>query len=224
MFTYVWCISQVYIYLKTNPIDLQSSMPKYTHDTQQLCAVRCSVLQCVAVCYSALPCVAVCCSVLQCAAVYCSVLHCVAVYCSVLQCIAVCRSVLQHQHASSSHAAQTQIVPPKFHKCHKIFCVFCGDPMKKLMRSKKWKYQRSHNWQHLSVKHSWKVKHILRGREREREREKEKKIERQQEGERYSEQERERVRIREKNWVRERLRGREKKRESVIEQKRQSWS
>jgi len=85
MFTYVWCISQVYMCLKTNPIDLQSSMPKYTHDMQQLCEVRCSVLQCVAVCYSALPCVAVCCSVLQ----------CVAVWCSVLQCFAVCRSVLR---------------------------------------------------------------------------------------------------------------------------------
>jgi len=37
--------------------------------------VRCSELQCVAVCCSVLPCVAVCCSVLQCVAVCCSVLH-----------------------------------------------------------------------------------------------------------------------------------------------------
>ena len=44
--------------------------------------VRCSVLQCVAVCCSVLQCVAVCCSVLQCVAVCCSVLQCVAVCCS----------------------------------------------------------------------------------------------------------------------------------------------
>ena len=42
--------------------------------------VRCSVLQCVAVCCSALQCVAVCCSVLQCVAVCCSVLHCSEVF------------------------------------------------------------------------------------------------------------------------------------------------
>jgi len=40
----------------------------------EICAVCCSVLQCVAVCCSVLQCVAVCCSVLQCAAVCCSVL------------------------------------------------------------------------------------------------------------------------------------------------------
>jgi len=80
-------------------------------------AVRCSILQCVAVCCNVLPCVAVCCSVLQCVAVCCSVLQhalkeegvgkvcvfakewgvrerCAAVYCGVLQCIAVCCSVL----------------------------------------------------------------------------------------------------------------------------------
>jgi len=58
-------------------------------------AVRCSVLQCVAVCCS-VHCIvndrvihhdtyAVCCIVLQCAAVCCSVLQCVAEYCDVLQ-------------------------------------------------------------------------------------------------------------------------------------------
>jgi len=85
--------------------------------------VRCSVLQCVAVCCSVLQCVAVCCSVLQCVAVCCSVtrlvkmcdvppnclhysmlqcadmccnvMRCVAVCCSVLQCVAVCWGVLQ---------------------------------------------------------------------------------------------------------------------------------
>jgi len=41
--------------------------------------LRCSVLQCVAVC----------CSVLQCGAVWCSVLQCVAVCCSVFQCVAI---------------------------------------------------------------------------------------------------------------------------------------
>ena len=48
--------------------------------------VKCSVLQCVAVCCSVLQCVAVCCSVLQCVAMCCNVLLCVAVCCSVLQC------------------------------------------------------------------------------------------------------------------------------------------
>jgi len=57
--------------------------------------LRCSVLQCVAVCCCALHCVAVCCGVLQYVAVRCSVLQCVAVRCSVLQCVAVCCSVLQ---------------------------------------------------------------------------------------------------------------------------------
>ena len=64
--------------------------------------MRCSVLQCVAVCCSMLQCVAVCCSVLQCVAVCCSVSPCVAVCCSVLQCVAVCCSayliILGFQH------------------------------------------------------------------------------------------------------------------------------
>jgi len=51
--------------------------------------VRCSALQCVAVCRSVLQCVAECCSVLQSVAVCCRVLQCVAVCCSVLQCVAV---------------------------------------------------------------------------------------------------------------------------------------
>jgi len=46
--------------------------------------LRCSVLQCVAVCCSVLWCVAVCCSVLQCVAGCCSELQCVAV-CVLLQ-------------------------------------------------------------------------------------------------------------------------------------------
>jgi len=79
--------------------------------------VRCSVLQCVAVCCSVLQCVAACCSVLQCVAerwglfavqvypvprappdcveVCCSALKCVAVCWNVLQCVAVRWSVLQ---------------------------------------------------------------------------------------------------------------------------------
>jgi len=75
------------------------------------CLMRCSVLQCVAVCCSVLlcffdstdtevshesflsvavlQCVAVCCCALQCFALSCIVLQCLAVSCSVLQCIAV---------------------------------------------------------------------------------------------------------------------------------------
>ena len=53
-------------------------------------AVRCRVLQCVAVVCSVLQCVAVSCSVLQCLAVSDSVLQSVAVSCSVLQCIVYC--------------------------------------------------------------------------------------------------------------------------------------
>ena len=71
--------------------------------------MRCSVLQCVAVCYDTRATLvymsqppvrthctlyAVCCSVLQCVAVCRSVLQCVAVCCSVLQCVAVCCSTL----------------------------------------------------------------------------------------------------------------------------------
>jgi len=65
--------------------------------------MRCSVLQCVAVCCSVwwcavnmLLCAAVSCSVVQCAAVCCSVLHCAAVCsvrCSVLQCVVQCDAV-----------------------------------------------------------------------------------------------------------------------------------
>jgi len=54
--------------------------------------VRCSVLQCAAVCCSVQQCAAVCCSVLQCVAVCCIV--CCIVCCSVLQCAALCFSVL----------------------------------------------------------------------------------------------------------------------------------
>ena len=87
----------------------------------QCVVVRCSALQCVAVCCSVLveesqpkrpranekwrvcgvcvviiePSTGVCCSVLQGVAVCCSVLQCVAVCCSVLQCAAECCSVLQ---------------------------------------------------------------------------------------------------------------------------------
>jgi len=73
--------------------------------TYFICAVCCSVLQCVAVCCSVLPYVAVschvlqwvavCCRVLQCAAACCSALQCVAMCCSVLPCVAVCCSALQ---------------------------------------------------------------------------------------------------------------------------------
>jgi len=76
--------------------------------------LRCSALQCVAVCYSVLQCFAICCSELQrlqCVAdkpattspamlqrvvVCCSVLQCVAVCYSVLQCVAVHYNVLQY--------------------------------------------------------------------------------------------------------------------------------
>jgi len=86
---------------------------------QGVCAVCCSVLQCVAVCCSVVQCVAVCCSVLQCVAVCCSVLRClwdvkgmcwevpicnmrrvgrqheVCILCTVYRCVAMCCSVLQ---------------------------------------------------------------------------------------------------------------------------------
>ena len=57
--------------------------------------IRCSVLQCVAVCCSVLQCVAVCCSVLQCVAVCCSVLQCVSQF-AIMRCSVsvVCRGVL----------------------------------------------------------------------------------------------------------------------------------
>jgi len=73
----------------------------------QYVAVRCSVLQCVAVpkegaclheCCSVLQ-YDVVCSVLQCFAMCCSVLQCVAVCCSVLQCVAVCRSTAPNEGA-----------------------------------------------------------------------------------------------------------------------------
>ena len=60
--------------------------------------MRCSALQCVAVCCSVLQCVVVCCSVLQCVAVCYSVLQCVRApfrLFSELQCVALCFSVLQ---------------------------------------------------------------------------------------------------------------------------------
>jgi len=79
--------------------------------------MRCSVLQCVAVCCNVLQCVALCCSVLQCVAVCCNMymlniqrqtqnvsIRCTCVYhtcsvvymcCSALQCVAVCCSALQ---------------------------------------------------------------------------------------------------------------------------------
>jgi len=54
--------------------------------------VRCSVLQCVAICCSVLQCVAVCCSVLKCVAAW-HTSQRVAVCCSVLQCVVVCCSM-----------------------------------------------------------------------------------------------------------------------------------
>ena len=64
-------------------------------------AVCCSVLQCVTMCFSVLQCVAVRRSVLQCVPVCCSTLQCVAVRCSTLQCVAVCCKVLQRVHQST---------------------------------------------------------------------------------------------------------------------------
>ena len=52
--------------------------------------VRCSVLQCVAVCCSVLQCVELCCTVLHCAALWCTVLHCAALCFTVLHCAALC--------------------------------------------------------------------------------------------------------------------------------------
>ena len=63
--------------------------------------VCCSVLHSVAVCCSVLQCVAVCCSVLQCVAECCSVLRCAVVCCSVLQCVAVCAMPCSLQHVRS---------------------------------------------------------------------------------------------------------------------------
>jgi len=79
----------------------------------QCVAVRCSVLQRVAVnytgkcniiCYSALQSVAVRYSALQCVAVRCSALQCVAVCCSVLQCVAVRCNVHANIRTSSSRS------------------------------------------------------------------------------------------------------------------------
>ena len=85
-----------YSYLHMNRITYASTLDIHIYIwTGFVYTLRCSVLQCAAVCCSVLQCAAVCCSVLQCVAVCCSVLQCVAVYCSVLQCIAVCCSVLQ---------------------------------------------------------------------------------------------------------------------------------
>jgi len=66
--------------------------------------VRCSVLQCVAVCCSVLQCVAVCCNVLQCVAVCCSVLQCVAVCCSVLQSRVSTNYCVQREHGTPVYA------------------------------------------------------------------------------------------------------------------------
>jgi len=88
-------------------------MRRPTSDSPPLIEMRCSVLQCVAVCCSVLQyvavlyiliCDAVCCSVLLSVAVCCSVLQFVAVLyilifdvcCSVLLSVAVCCSVLQY--------------------------------------------------------------------------------------------------------------------------------
>jgi len=60
----------------------------------QLCALRCSAVQCGAVRCSAVQCIAVHCSALQCIAVHCSALQCIAVHCSALQSVAVrCRAL-----------------------------------------------------------------------------------------------------------------------------------
>jgi len=79
----------------------------------QYVAVRCSMLQCVAVFFprhtspSLTPCCSVwsCCSALQGVAVCCSVLQCIAVCCSVLQCVAVCCNVvMSYQILASLHS------------------------------------------------------------------------------------------------------------------------
>jgi len=74
---------------RDTPSDCVTSGLRYNYG-----AVRCSTLQCVAVCYSVrccsgLQCGVVCCNVLQYVVMCCSVLWCVAVCCSVLQCVAV---------------------------------------------------------------------------------------------------------------------------------------
>jgi len=82
--TVCWCVNKMPIRENVHNLRCVASV-------LQVCckcaAVRCSVLQCVAVCcrlHCVLHCVAVCCSVLQ----Y------LAVYCSVLQGVAECFSVL----------------------------------------------------------------------------------------------------------------------------------
>jgi len=88
--------------------------------------VRCSVLQCVAVCCSVLQCVAVCCSALHTFIVYiqksalksffiCSVLQCVAVCCSVLQCVTLCCSVLHTFIVYIQKSALTSFLIPTSH-------------------------------------------------------------------------------------------------------------
>ena len=75
-------------------------------------AVRCSVLQCVAVCRSVLQCVAVCCSVLQCVAVYVS--HDLHV------CMCACACVPRQ----SSYCASKYLYARNFFK-HEYVCRIC---------------------------------------------------------------------------------------------------
>jgi len=80
---------------RDTPSDCETSGLQYNYG-----AVRCSMLQRVAVCYSVRCCSglqngAVCCSELRYVVMCCNVLLCVAVCCSVLQCVAVCYSSLQ---------------------------------------------------------------------------------------------------------------------------------
>ena len=79
--------------------------------------LRCSVLQCVAVCCSVLQCVAVCCSVLQCVAVCGSVWLCVAVCCTVLQFLTVRSISLIQTHKCNlcynhKHTFPAPLLPP----------------------------------------------------------------------------------------------------------------
>ena len=72
--------------------------------------MRCSVLQCVAVCCSVLQCVAVCYNALQCVAVCCSVLQCVAVYMLVhhLKCQSAAKSAIHTHHERWGAGVETQ--------------------------------------------------------------------------------------------------------------------
>ena len=104
------------------------------HDafTADSCEVRCSMVQCGAVCYSALQCAAVCCSVLKCVAVRYSVLQRAVLCCTVLQCAAVCCNMLTDTRSGalkhinifkSVHILGSRVLQCVAARCSELQCV-----------------------------------------------------------------------------------------------------